>query len=777
VGTLGTMTTGSALPTSISDVASNLSNSSSKGSCSGTDTVPDSSGGGDLCSEAQGPGGTFDSTVFDQLLSQAKTVQKTVQCKLGQYANIQSEMSCMQSQASALQTQIQSLSTSLQTNLSKQANDVSTIDAVITDRTNQKAQADSRLSSLQAAQGALTTALNTFSSNIASQQATVTSIAQARAQLVVTAQQRTMALTSQCFQNTPNAAYQCSPNGPPVSAEQYVLCRVYQNQFLNSKGQVVNSSTTQNAGTAAQQGLQAVLNNIFSATSTFQSSLTNLSANAQDPASVVAVQEQSTTITSPSDIETQFGSTLMGFDTPTLPVHDTIMNAIRSCYATEQAAVANEEVTPGTQLYTRAQQITQQETTTKAQVDQETQDMSSAYTQAMAALTLTHVPLSTTTCTSANLQNEMNCVTDLQAQLRGALYGNTSTSSVSENIPTNDTQPGSSAINFTCQGLQGCATAYQAVDLNLTNEITRLNSSKQTYITNANSATDSFLNSIKTALSGQSQALQLKMQQLNSQLASMGISPISTSTEQYTPMSKNGDGLYTMPNDLLAVVGGGLTPPMLDMSGDPFTQGLQQIAQSQQDEQSKATDAANEVAQIQQEEASCKSQGNQNMLARYTNEAKDLITTCAQVDPGCQSSGSALQDLARWVDTMNQGSNSNQSSDLGSSIDPSLASGVAVACGSSGSKSSIAGDLLVLQSQYGITPSGTDVDCSSRKKGSDLAGCNAAVAKYLGDYPTSQSNNSQETPVLCVTQAGKLKQLVENLGSSGSDSSTGAGAQ
>jgi hypothetical protein len=729
----GLQGTGSALPNNIADVASQIGGSVG-GSCTGTDQTPQSQGGGNICSFNSD--GSPNNTLINQMISQGQNALNSANCKLRAIQKVQSDISCMQTQANSLQQQIQSLSSTLQTNLTKQATDVGTIQGVITDRTQQGQQVNLRLTGsndgtgttgLIGAQTALNTELKQLSTDIPAQQAQVTQIAQLSSLLVVQAQQRTMSETALCFQNTVNTNFHCTPNGPAVSAEAYVLCRVQQNAMITSGGSVNNNSVTSQQASGVESNMQSLLTNIFAQAASFQTAPT-------DAASSLAQQEQTQTVQTPNDIEVQFGALLHQFDGTNFPVHDTVMAAIRNCYAQSQSAVNAEETRPGTALYQAAQAITTQQTSLKATVDQELQDMTQAYTGALAALTLQHVPLTTGQCTSATVQNEMKCVTDLQANLQGILQGNSSNSTVTVNIASNDTGVGSSPISFQCQGINGCVTLYRQVQQNLGNEVNRLGSEKVQYVTQANAQTDAYMNQIKTSLSGQSQMLQTKMQQLNSSLAMLGISPIGMTPYTSTPMTKDGDptppstatGLYQMPPDLLATIGGGLTPPLLNLNGDSFTSGLSQIAQALQQEQQNVANDNTFMLSMQSTKTSCQNQAQSQAKGLLNSLGQNVITSCSGVSNYCPGQGggydsvaSTLSSADNIMQTMGAGSGNGGSGGSGGgngllsmfNVTSSLRGGYDQACqktsqASSGSSSKVQQDVQNLNNLAGIGNTG-----------------------------------------------------------------------
>ncbi|MDR3608287.1 MAG: hypothetical protein P4M08_13030 [Oligoflexia bacterium] len=778
LGSIVSTTSSSSLPSSIAGAASGLLGS---GSCSGSDQVPQNNDNGEACTMARN-----NPSYFTNMINQGQQVQSTINCKLKEFSALQSQMQCMQTQANGLQSQIQALSQNLQTNITKQETDVATIDAVVTDRTQQQQQVQSRLgtagsngsSGLLGVQAQLSQELSQWTTAIQQQQAAVTGFQQARLQLQTSVNQRTMQLTSQCFSSTPNPAFQCAPNGPPVSAQAYALCRVGQNQFLTATGTISNTSTSQAASQAAQQGLQAVLSSILSDTATFQGQVTAMSATQSDPNSLVAPQESTDIISSPNDIETLFGSQLMSFNTSRLNVHDFIMSQFRNCYNSEVNAVNVEETTPGSALYNQAQAIKTSEAAAKATVDQELQDMVNAEAGAQAALTLTSTPKATAQCTSATLENEMSCITSEQAILRGLLTGNTTNSQMTITIPSNDTMAGSSPISFTCNGINGCVTAYEAVNQNLTNEINRLGSEKKSYITQANAQTQNYLNTIENALSPQSQNIQTMMQNLNSKLAGLGVAPINMQTYSSTPLTKDSDGLYQMPSDLLATVGGALTPPLLQLSGNDFTSGLGSIANSEQQEQSNSGQIASYLQGIQAEQAQCQDMNQQNMLSSLGSQAGN-INNCVTQDMSLCSDSVLSSDFSSLNNYLQQQANNPNANNSFSSS--GLDSGIQLNCSGSGNLSTVqAACGSRLSNGLGVQKIATGCD-SSGGGGGGGDQCCQLVAQYNQSVASSGAGLGQgmanSGTMNCGSLVTSFKNHMQQYNNQYGDSSSGDSAQ
>src|SRR5690606_31480513 len=76
---------------------------------------------------------------------------------------------------------------------------------------------------------------------------------------------RTSALAGECFKSRKHANYKCRPNGPAVTAYEYLLCRYEQNHHLDNKGvfRRGQDSTTSAEALSARNKLETVLANIF----------------------------------------------------------------------------------------------------------------------------------------------------------------------------------------------------------------------------------------------------------------------------------------------------------------------------------------------------------------------------------------------------------------------------------------------------------------------------------------------------------------------------------
>jgi hypothetical protein len=258
----------------------------------------------------------------------------------------------------------------------------------------------------------------------------------------------------------------------------------------------------------------------------------------------------------------------------------------------------------------------------------------------MKALTGQSVPLNLTNCIDQQPQIQLACMNDIQNNMNGLLNGNTTNSAIQMTIQGTQAQ---SNVTFTCNGLNGCAASLQNLATNIARETQVLAQYQKSYVTQANQGVDQFLSQMRQAISPQSSALQNQLQSINTQLATLGVSqgldiqPIDGSKAQLA--TDPNTGLYQTPTNLLALIGSGTTPPLLDVSGNNFSSALGGIAQAITDEQSKMGKATNYQQLLVTTAKQCQQQDIQNLATKVQNDAQELQTlSCSSSFQWCSTS-------------------------------------------------------------------------------------------------------------------------------------------
>lgn len=113
-------------------------------------------------------------------------------------------------------------------------------------------------------------------------------------------------LAVRCFRETPQPQFRCTPNGPPVSAYEYVLCRSQQSSRVGASGVVDRSQSSEARSGARTAGLQAVLDAMLG--------------------------DIESTPLSMNDVNARWGADLLKFNLPDVSVYQFVMGALGNCF-------------------------------------------------------------------------------------------------------------------------------------------------------------------------------------------------------------------------------------------------------------------------------------------------------------------------------------------------------------------------------------------------------------------------------------------------------------
>jgi hypothetical protein len=166
----------------------------------------------------------------------------------------------------------------------------------------------------------------------------------------------------------------------------------------------------------------------------------------------------------------------------------------------------------------------------------------------------------------------------------------------------------------------------------VTREKGRVTGLKESYIQRANSNVEAFSASIRGAMQGQASFLTQRLQQLNTSLSSLGIgSGIDASPLEAENLERDDDGLIRAPNNVLAHIGGSMSPPMLNLSGESFSGALGGLADGVREVDQNLSQAQNGPAQINALAARCSSE-RVNRLVESASSDADSLTGCDAVE-------------------------------------------------------------------------------------------------------------------------------------------------
>jgi hypothetical protein len=265
-------------------------------------------------------------------------------------------------------------------------------------------------------------------------------------------------------------------------------------------------------------------------------------------------------------------------------------NVLAACYSNAKIQADNERRSPNSVIYDAYFKQSQAEQASKTNLDSLLDGYTNQWTEAMTALANQNLPLKTESCKSGGANTattgtqsqfaavatyEVNCLTDVQNQMMSLLKGDSNqtpfTMQVTGQFPDTQIPPGA----LQCRGLNGCVTLLQQRSKEVTNLKQQLTTQEQSYIQQAKTSTQQFVTQMSQLLSQQSAALRSRMDNLNQMLRKYGISKVSARPIRGERLhfyeGENGqEGLPKMPDDMLALIGGNMNPPMPDVTDPDF---------------------------------------------------------------------------------------------------------------------------------------------------------------------------------------------------------------
>jgi hypothetical protein len=509
-------------------------------------------------------------------------VTGSLTCELNEFGKIKQEMSCVQNQGQLLAQQIGSLSQVYQQNITRMQKDDQAYKQREGDRQSQLTAIQNLLGGnknsgtkgLLGEQADLQKLVNnTMPQDIAAALAQSQTVANQRAIILENIQKHTMSLTGDCFKTNAKAGYKCTPGGPDLSPENYIVCMYGKYAHVNpNNNQYVQGALADSNASAAQNTLQGILDQMTSETSLSWSTptdATSAAATAQKPSYGNTIQ----------DLINNFVSKTGGMTVNGISVSTVITNELQSCYLAAQAEVQSERTDPSSAISQAQFQQTQSETALKAGFDQKLEQYSEKWTEAMGVLSQQNLPLNLSNCKNQDITYEGNCLTDVQTQITALLNGSGSQAPFTMNVPAQfpDTQIPTAALQ--CRGINGCVTQLQALNDQVNQAKTTLTTGREAYETQARQSTDQFTQQVAALLNNQSAQLRKQLTSINTNLQGLGVSGnigfpnVQGKQMEYETNADGSQGLPKMPSDVMALISGKMSPPMMDLTDNSNNDG------------------------------------------------------------------------------------------------------------------------------------------------------------------------------------------------------------
>jgi hypothetical protein len=632
---------GDPLSTMITQIQGAMGKNKSGGAC-GNASVPGTVS--TSCSD-YAPSGTFDPAMLKKEETVLSTANTALTCQKNELTAVQSELTCIKQQGNLMTQQISQLSSVFQQNITRMQTALQGYKQRVADRTNQidfvnkmlggnSANGKEGLIQLQTETQAMVNQALPDEINKVTQQAQ--SIAQQQQMITEQINQRELALMNDCFVNQAGANYRCTPNGPPVSAQAYVLCRYQQSQSVVGNNFETNN-IVQSAGSGNTMGIQSIL------TSIFQNTPTN-SAFPTTPAAQQQGFSNTFTQTSLSGIQQQYISQLAQYNTPNFNVEQWVAQAYQACYTQAQNTVSIEQTEASSAIGAAEFAVKQTTQTNQTEFTKDLQTYSQQWSKVMGTLSSQFSPMDVSQCMNATPSIEGNCLTNIQTQMQGLLNGTATSQAFVIPVPSQFPDTAIAPQYLTCQGLAGCVQMLQQRSTDLNTAKTTLTNQQSAYVTQAKQSTQAFITQMGQMLGPQNVALQQKVDGMNSLLLSLGVSGnIKFPPVEKEPLQFDEDGLPKMPDSMVNLVGGTLSPPLLNVaSGDTDLGAIADKNTTIGENQQKIADLSGKLTAM---ESSCPAGASKDALSAFNNALNkftgDQCTTNTHV---CQA-GSTIDTL------------------------------------------------------------------------------------------------------------------------------------
>jgi hypothetical protein len=622
-------------------------------------------------------------TAINQAKAQIEAAMCTVQCKKAKSQAIQGEAACLSQQANLLTQQVGTLTQSYTSNIQRMATDVQTIKSTMADREAQIADVNSKLNGdngsggsggggsggasgsgtpgLLALRSQTQAMVNQMPADVQTIRTADQQVVQEQKALDEQIQLRDMSLTMNCFNSRPVDSYQCVPNGPPVSAKDYLICRFQQNQTVGANGVVERNSTLNSEANSKAQGLSTLLTQIAGDAST-QSQIPTTPEDQQ------AGYNQPLLVLTVADIQSRYGSTLANYKLGGTDANQFVMATMKACNARANAETNLEQSRVNTAIGSSLYTIRNHQQTATTQTTALFSKYNQQYQANMQGLTGTSASLNTSACNSATPMVQVQCLEGVHTTMEGLLMGTSANSAMTIQIKGNNP---STYVNFTCQGLNGCVTSMQNVSRNLGVEKTKLVNFQKQYILQANQSAEAYTKNIATTMSTQSQQLNNRLKALNTAMASIGggggFNIPAVKGEEF---KFDEDGLIKPPNSALNLIGQYVNPPLPDVSGDSFSGAMSAIASSEQQLDGNYAQLSSSLIQINNIGPGCAMSSNRERILQVTNQMQNAQDCSADQRGYCNEKFAEVQSA---MDRINALPNSHQYAGQ-------LQSGVMAAC-------------------------------------------------------------------------------------------------
>ncbi len=505
-------------------------------------------------------GGKFDPAKLRRFRQAIEAQLRPLQCREQRISGIMAEAQCLTEGMHQLESQVGQLNQMYSENIQRMNKDMSAIAEVEGDYQAQMAEAQSRLNSIEGsattgiAQAAkeLGDALSGIENEIAAARANASAVKQQRKSYEEQLSRARMGYAAQCVQSSRNSEYRCVKNGPVVSAMEHLRC-IYEQRGQVSSGtggarvESDQNMVRESAGRTAQ--LDSVMERIFADIS-----------SPEPPADAAAASKAgepraNSYLVNPQQLLVRYGGELDALSSGGVDVSGFVMGLFTSCYRRASSSVTKALDGADNRWAVTATQITAMEEQSRATIQAQIDRYAAMYERATGALTLTSQPLNVAACRAGSIDNATACLGEIREVLNGVVRGNNQWGKVALTISGTNNQRN---VNFTCNGLQGCARDLDRLIRNRTRHLTQLAGVKNQYVSTSRQNLTNFTNQMRQSAQPAIAKMRSRMQLIARALGAAGVKDVQL---DLTPMDRTelapAEGIPEVPGDVMALIAGG----------------------------------------------------------------------------------------------------------------------------------------------------------------------------------------------------------------------------
>lgn len=587
-------------------------------------------------------GGEFDPDAFDRFLETEGQKCMAHFCTKGRLDAIDNKLQCLSDQADRLKNALPSFQKSYVDNIQRWQKDVTRIKQLQETRAEQInevasiLQGDGRVGRGGLLQNRIRMEelLNQIPQDMQQYKTAVEDLARKKRTFRQLEREEVAKKARECFATSQNQNFRCTANGPALTAKEYLLCRFEQEAQRQDDGNVKKRDRSveeraRSSSFRARQRLASLLDRILGMEEDF--AVKNF-----DFISIAQVSQR-------------FGGQLRSFDAmSSLDVHGFVFGTLGKCYKLADKYVRQQRSreTENNPIGRAQFEIRQAENDVKRLGQQRLNAYVREYQESLRALTGNFDPISTSACDQGSVNRQYNCAQDLAEGIKGLVRGTTPQSGARILIKGSYPQ---SEFTVQCSGLTGCVTTLQNVTSNLRTDEQRIMKLKQSYVQQALHSAENFTQEAASLISADSKYLAQELEQMDRELASMGLPPLKVGSYSRQEFATDADGLPKVPQDVLAFIGGRAVPPLPNVGTSSIEGSLVRLKNEKDRTDRDFQRAADDMKEIKNKASECAA----DLLADQAGELESILRNikeakCGQKKENCQA-GSTLASLTDSV--------------------------------------------------------------------------------------------------------------------------------